>query len=91
MAILHNRFEKTKTVGDVFGIFLDLAKKYPSSAEASRLFQEYVDKISRDRGCAQADAEAIARANISYYAGYYDKRTQNLIWNAYYQSLGRRK
>ena len=38
MAILHNRFEKTKTVGDVFGIFLDLAKKYPSSAEASRLF-----------------------------------------------------
>ena len=91
MAILHNRFEKTKTVGEVFGIFLDLAKKYPSSAEASRLFQEYVDKISRDRGCAQVDAEAIARANISYYAGYYDKRTQNLISNVYYQSLGRRK
>ena len=26
MAILHNRFEKTKTVGEVFGIFLFLSK-----------------------------------------------------------------
>ena len=91
MQKMQNRFKELETFQQVFDIFLSVAKTYPSSVEASKLFSEYVSHIVSSRMCTEEEAKNIARSNISYYMGYYDERTQSLISYVYRQSLGMQK
>jgi hypothetical protein len=51
------------------------------------LFHRYVKQIALARKCSDVEAKQVARNNILWYAGYYDKATQQMIYNVYNRVL----
>jgi len=74
--------EKLNTIGQVFDKALDVAKNHKD--EIPEFFNEYVRHIMECNGNINKQ-EAIARAktNFGYFAGYFDKRTQEIIEENY--------
>ena len=74
--------EKLNTIGQVFDKALDVAKNHKD--EVIDFFDEYVHHIMECNGKINKQ-EAIARAktNFGYFAGYFDKKTQEIIEENY--------
>ena len=77
----------SKTMVDSFDVFVDFAKTSPKESEAARLFRRYVKQIALANQCSDVEAMQMARNNILWYAGYYDKATQQMIYNVYNRAL----
>lgn len=54
------------------------AMEITEQTEADRYFEECVEH-SMGHGLERADAERIERANLGYYAGYYDSKTRQRV------------
>ena len=76
-----------RTIGDVCQVFVDFAEKSPKESEALHLFRRYVNNIMLTQKCSDIEAKQIARSNIRWYTGYYDKATQQLVHTVYNQAL----
>ena len=61
--------------GKTWGEVLGPAMKITDPADAAHYFAAYVNSIEREAG-SREKAEALARANLGYYAGYYDSETR---------------
>ena len=87
--MIHNiiALNASKTMVDSFEVFVDVAKTSPKESEAARLFHRYVKQIALTRKCSDVEAKQVARNNILWYAGYYDKATQQMIYNVYNRVL----
>lgn len=67
-------FPEHITIGDKYGP----AMKITGHAEATAYFEKCVDH-SVAAGRSRPDAEYIERANLGYYAGYYDNETRERV------------
>ena len=76
-----------KTIYDTCQVFVDFAETSPKESDARRLFHRYVKQIVLLQKCSEIEAKQIARNNILWYTGYYDKATQQMIYNVYNQML----
>ncbi len=70
-----------------YGECLDPAMKITNKEDAEQYFNEYVkfiqkhlDKEPNEKGLS---AEQIAKQNLGYYAGYYDKETRIRVENLF--------
>lgn len=74
--------EKLNTIGQVFDKALDIAKNHKD--EIYDFFTEYVRHIMEcNTGINKQVAIARAKANFGYFSGYFDKKTQEIIEDAY--------
>lgn len=69
------------TIGEVFDEAVHCAK----TGKASDFFKAYVEHIFNvnDKVNTYAEAEEIAKSNLGYFAGYYDKETIDIIYKTY--------
>jgi len=67
------------TIGERYGPAMEIR----GQAEADRYFKELVRWQMQEGGLDQAEAERIERANLGYYAGYYDNETRARIERLY--------
>ena len=71
-----------KTFGELFNLALKLAKE--NKSEAIEWFKEYVQYIMIANNKTDWDeAVSIAKSNLGYFAGYYDAKTYDLIYETY--------
>lgn len=71
------------TIGEVFDKALQLAKE--DKEEAKEFFKEYIKYIfkNNDKVNSLSEAEKIAKANLGYFAGYYDQEVCDIIYKTY--------
>ena len=62
------------TIGEKYG----LAMKITDPAKAAEYFEECVQH-TMGHGCSREQAEKIEKANLGYYAGYYDTATRERV------------
>ena len=72
-----------KTFGEIFNKALKLAKE--NKNEAQVYFTEYVKHIlnANDKVNTIEEAERIAKSNFGYFAGYYDQKVCDIIYETY--------
>lgn len=73
--------KELKTIGEIFDTALNLAKT--NKYEAGVFYNTYVDYVSDTNGCSHEEAENIVKSNLGYFAGYYDAKTCDLIYEVY--------
>ena len=74
--------EKLDTIGQVFDKALFIAKNHPD--EVIDFFEEYVNHIREcNIGVNKQKAIELAKANFGYMAGYFDKKTREIIEETY--------
>ena len=73
--------KELNTIGEVFDEALHCAK----TSKASDFFKAYVEYIlnTNDEVNTYAEAEEIAKSNLGYFAGYYDRKTIDIIYKTY--------
>lgn len=67
---------------DIFNKALEVAKSGDSD-RCQTFFTAYVNWISEVNGCCKDSAINIAKGNLGYFAGYYDKDVSDTIYKAY--------
>lgn len=67
-----------KTIGQKYCPAMEITDQ----AEADRYFEQCVAE-SMEYGRTRAEAESIERANLGYYAGYYDHETRVRVERLY--------
>jgi len=72
-----------KTFGEIFNKALKLAKE--NKNEAQVYFAEYVQHILNvnDKVNTIEEAERIAKSNFGYFAGYYNQKVCDIIYETY--------
>jgi hypothetical protein len=65
-------FPDVLTIGEKYGPAMELTEQ----ADADLYFEACVEHQMRAGGYPRAEAEAIERANLGYYAGYYTREIQ---------------
>lgn len=70
-----------KTIGEVFDMALKLAKT--DKKEARNFFNKYINWISMYNHYSWDKATEIAKSNFGYFAGYFDPKVCDLIYNTY--------
>ena len=75
------RGKEYNTIGEVFNLALKLAKESPE--EAKEFFYEYVNYISTANHYSWDKSIEIAKCNLGYFAGYYDRETYDIINKIY--------
>lgn len=63
------------TIGEAFGPAMEMTDE----TEARRYFNALVDRQMRVFGHDRTQAEKDTRANLGYYAGYYDSETRSRV------------
>lgn len=63
------------TIGEAY----EPAMKMTDQAEASRYFEALVNRHMRCFGKSRSEAETNERANLGYFAGYYDNETRHRV------------
>lgn len=71
------RFDTQKTYN--YGETLGPAMKITDPAEARQYFDELVEYHMRRWNKTRAESEATERANLGYFAGYYDSETRERV------------
>ena len=76
--------KELSTMDELFSEALRLAKENKKD-EAREFFKAYVKAINDENdNCGSLDeAETIAKSNLGYYAGYYNKETCDIIYETY--------
>jgi hypothetical protein len=69
------------TMGELFNLALYLAKTNPEEAE--EFFYKYVNCISMEKHLSWDESIRVAKSNLGYFAGYYDKETCDIIYKVY--------
>ena len=62
------------------------AMEIQTQEEADAYFEECVQQMIRRSGKTRAEAETTERANLGYYAGYYDNETRERVERLYHCS-----
>lgn len=62
----------TITIGEKYGPAMSITDQAAADAYFERCVQHTIDRFAKTR----AEAEAIERSNLGYYAGYYDNETR---------------
>jgi CRISPR/Cas system CSM-associated protein Csm2 small subunit len=75
------RGKEYNTMGEVFNLALKLAKE--DTEEAKNWFYEYVNYISMKNHFSWDKSIEIAKSNLGYFAGYYDRETCDIINKVY--------
>lgn len=70
-----------ETIGEVFDKALEIAKYTPSNAKD--FLDKYAHHIESVEGITYGEALDIAKSNLGYFAGYYDAKTCDLIYEVY--------
>ena len=72
-----------KTFGEVFNKALELAKE--NKNEAQEFFKQYIQLILEDNDEVNTieEAERIAKSNFGYFAGYYNQKVCDIIYETY--------
>lgn len=73
-----NELPENLTIGEAY----DPAMEITDQEEADRYFLMLVG-MSMKNGQSREEAEKIQRANLSYYAGYYDSETRTRVENLF--------
>lgn len=76
--------KKLNTIREVFDEALRCAKT--DKNKASDFFKAYVEHIllnTNGEVNTYAEAEEIAKSNLGYFAGYYDRKTIDIIYKTY--------
>jgi hypothetical protein len=60
------------TMGEIYGPAMEMTEQ----GEADAYFETLVEMTMRLGAKTRAEAEAIERSNLGYYAGYYDNETR---------------
>lgn len=76
------RGKEYNTIGEVFNLALKLAKESPEE-EAKEFFYEYVNHISTVNHFSWDKSIEIAKHNLVYLAGYYNRKIYNIISKTY--------
>jgi hypothetical protein len=71
-----------ETMGEIFNTALDVAKT-GNSDRCQEFLTSYVEYIVSESNLNVAEAENIAKSNLGYFAGYYDRDVYNAINKAY--------
>ena len=77
-------FEDTQltTIGEIFNKALEIAKT-GDKERCQLLLKSYAECISSKNNISVDEAVNIAKSNLGYFAGYYDRETYNIIHNMY--------
>lgn len=67
--------KKTLTVGEVLGTAMTITDQ----EDAKQYFEAYVNYLVECHGIKRSTAENSAKANLGYYAGYYDNETRERV------------
>jgi len=78
---MNYRGKELNTIGEVFDEALRLAKT--DKDEAQDFFYQYVNHISFVNKYSWDKSIEIAKSNLGYFAGYYDKEVCDIIYNTY--------
>jgi len=78
---MNYRGKELNTIGEVFNEALRLAKT--DKDEAQDFFYQYVNHISFANKYSWDKSIEIAKSNLGYFAGYYDKEVCNIIYKTY--------
>ena len=75
--------KELNTIGEVFNEALHYAKT--DKNKASDFFKAYIEYIlnTNDKVNTYAEAEEIAKSNLGYFAGYYNRETIDIIYKTY--------
>ena len=76
--------EELNTIGDIFNKALSFAK-YHDKEGANNFLKAYASYIYNENSDVKSFDEALqmAKNNLGYFAGYYDKQTCDLIYETY--------
>lgn len=78
---MNYRGKELKTIGEVFEVALQLAKE--NTKEAEEFFYQYVQHISSSNNWSWDKSIEVAKSNLGYFAGYYDRKTYDIIHKVY--------